>query len=133
METRIERIGRGATVGEAVEILLATSQDEFPIVDGRGRLTGLLSRASIVDALKEADPGTPIAPFAQPDPPTIFASEMLDTVLKRLGDAEAIGVLDAQGAFVGLITRQSIAEVMLIKTVRPEWRFARRAATAASL
>lgn len=132
METRIERIGRGATVGEAVEILLATSQDEFPLVDANGRLTGLLSRAKIVEALNEADASAPIAPFASLYPPTIDANTMLDTVLETLGDAEAIGVVDRQGKFVGLITRQSIAEVMLIKTARPEWRFAHRTATVSS-
>ena len=128
METRIVTIGRGATVGEAVETLLATSQDDFPLLDAGGRLQGLLSRADIVEALKTAEPGAPIAPFVRKEAPTIDAGASLDTALAKLNEAGAIGVIDANGALLGLLTRQSVAEVMLIKAARPEWRFGRGAA-----
>jgi Zn-dependent protease/CBS domain-containing protein len=125
METRIATIGRGATIGEAVDTLLATSQDDFPLLDANGRLHGLLTRADIVEALKTTEPGAPIAPFARKQAPTIDAGASLDSALAKLNEAGAIGVIDANGALLGLLTRQSIAEVMLIKSARPEWRFGR--------
>ncbi len=111
-----------------METLLATSQDDFPLLDASGRLQGLLARADIVEALKNADASAPIAPFARKQAPTIDAGASLDLALAKLNEAGAIGVIDANGALLGLLTRQSVAEVMLIKAARPEWRFGRGAA-----
>jgi len=35
------------------------------------------------------------------------------------------GVTDSEGVLVGLLTRQNLAEMMIIKTMRPDWRFHR--------
>jgi stage IV sporulation protein FB len=32
---------------------------------------------------------------------------------------------DSEGVLVGLLTRQNLAEMMIIKTMRPDWRFHR--------
>jgi CBS domain-containing protein len=44
MITRFERLGPQATIGEAAELLLRTTQHEFPVIDGGGRLRGMLTR-----------------------------------------------------------------------------------------
>ncbi len=126
MEHRIATLDRGSTVGEAVDILLATSQDDFPVVDSAGHPAGLLSRAEIVEALRVSDPGAPIAPFAQKDVPTIGAHETIDAALPILNNGDPVGVVDSEGKLVGLLTRQSLAEIMMIRDARPDWRFRRR-------
>jgi Zn-dependent protease/CBS domain-containing protein len=128
METRIATISRGATVAEAVDLLLATAQDAFPLLDSSGRFVGVLLRDDIAQAIKTTEStGEPIAPFAHKEVPTIAPEATLDKALEKLNENAAIGVVDADGAFRGLLSRQSIAEVMLIKAARPDWRFARRA------
>jgi len=42
----------------------------------------------------------------------------------RIGDM-AFRVTDSEGVLVGLLTRQNLAEMMIIKTMRPDWRFHR--------
>ncbi|HEY8162397.1 MAG: site-2 protease family protein [Methylocystis sp.] len=126
METRIAAIGRGATVSEAIDILLATSQDDFPMVDSAGRPVGLLSRPEIVEALRAAEPGAPIAPFARKEIATIGAHEMVDAALSKLNAGDPVGVVDVEGRLLGLLTRQSLAEIMMIRDARPDWRFRRR-------
>jgi Zn-dependent protease/CBS domain-containing protein len=125
METRITTIDRGATISDAIEILLATPQDCFPLIDDKGALVGMLSRTDIVDALKNAAPDAPIAAFAQKDFPTIGPGETLDKALDKLNDAAVVGVAGEDGVLQGLVTGQSLAEVMLIKAARPDWRFSR--------
>lgn len=125
METRIATIDRAATIGEAVETLLATSQDEFPVLDHGRRLVGLMTRADIIEALKDGDAGAPIAPFVSPDVQTIGPGASMDVALQKLHGVSSLGVVDDEGALVGLITRQSVAEIVLIKNVRPDWRFRR--------
>jgi len=126
METRIGVIERSASVREAVDMLLATSQDEFPVVDASRRLSGFLSRANIIEALRAAEPGAPIAPFVRQEPATIDGRENIDAALPMLTSGEAVGVTDEEGRFLGLLTRQSLAEIMMIKEVRPDWRFSPR-------
>ena len=125
METRVVSISRGATVGEAVDILLATSQECFPVVNASGALVGLLFRDDIVEAVRGGDHNAPVAPFAHREIATISPEQTLDVALKQLGATPAIGVVGPDGRLLGLVTRQSVAEVMLIKAARPDWRFSR--------
>ena len=39
----------------------------------------------------------------------------------------ALYVTDADGRIVGLLTRQALGEVMMIRAARPDWRFDRKA------
>jgi Zn-dependent protease/CBS domain-containing protein len=126
METRIATLDRAASVNDAIETLLATSQDDFPVVDAAGRLDGLLTRAQIVEALRTSDPAAPVAPFARREVETIGAHEAIDAALPILNAGDPVGVVDADGRFLGLLTRQSLAEIMMIRDARPDWRFARR-------
>ena len=41
MITRFETLGPQATIGDAAELLLRTTQHEFPVVDGAGKLRGV--------------------------------------------------------------------------------------------
>jgi hypothetical protein len=37
----------------------------------------------------------------------------------------ALVVTDPEGVLIGLLTRQNLAEMMIIKTMQPNWRFDR--------
>ncbi|MBI3275389.1 MAG: CBS domain-containing protein, partial [Methylocystis sp.] len=123
METRIAAIDWGADIGAAVETLLATAQEEFPVVGANKRFMGLLSRADIIEALQTQDRRAPVAPFVRKEAPTIEAGASLDKSLDKLAFAPAVGVVDGAGALLGLVTRQGVAEVILIASSRPDWSF----------
>jgi stage IV sporulation protein FB len=48
-ETRFEGLPSNATVEDAVERLLSTSQHDFPVVDGSGRLRGVVTRDDLAE------------------------------------------------------------------------------------
>jgi stage IV sporulation protein FB len=58
---------------------------------------------------------------------TVRSASPLEDVLDRLQGprAAALAVTDSEGILVGLLTRQNLAEVMMIKTLRPDWRLRR--------
>jgi CBS domain-containing protein len=85
-----------------------------------------MSRSDIVEAIKTGEAGARVAPFAHGAIATVDPTETLDKAMEKLGEASAVGVVGADGVFKGLITPQSLAEVMLIKAARPDWRFSRR-------
>ena len=117
-----------ATIRDGVEALLRTSQEDFPVVDGWGRPTGLLTRALVLAALKETDEDTPVAGVMQDPGGVARATESLQSALETLQKSKrpAIGVLDADGKLIGLLSNTNIMEMMMIRAARPDFRFARR-------
>lgn len=127
METRFNAIPVGANLAEAIETLLATAQHEFPVVDAFGKPVGLLVREDILSALKVHDREASITTFIRAPVETVRSTTPLLAVLDRLHgpQAVALAVTDSEGALVGLLTRQNLAEMIIIKAMRPNWRFDR--------
>ena len=127
METRFTAIPVEANLAAAIETLLATAQHEFPVVDAFGKPIGLLVREDILSALKSHDREAAITDFMRSPVETIGSATPLEAVVDRLHgpQAVALAVTDSEGVLVGLLTRQNLAEMMIIKTMRPDWRFHR--------
>jgi Zn-dependent protease/CBS domain-containing protein len=125
METRLNAIPVEASLADAVETLLAAAQQEFPVVDAFGKPAGLLLREDILSALKDHDRDAPITAFMRAPVETVSPNAPLAEVLERLRGpgGQAVAVTDAEGTLVGLLTRQNLGELMVIKLTRPDWRF----------
>src|ERR1700674_2887583 len=120
MITKFETLGPQATVGDAVETLLRTTQREFPIVDGAGHLRGVLTRDAMIRALKEHGPAAPAMEAMQLDVPTIPARATLESAVKLLNEsrAPAVGVTDRHGRLVRLLTPENLGEMMMVRAAR---------------
>jgi len=108
-------------IDQAIETLLHTSQGEFPVVDDAGRLVGLLARGDIVRALKTRGPNAAVGEAMTTGIPTIAYRHTLDEAFRILQEtsAPAIGVLDAQGRLVGLVTPGTVGEMMMVRDALP--------------
>jgi CBS domain-containing protein len=120
MITEFQSLGTGATVNDAVEALIRTTQTEFPIVDGSGRLRGVLTRDAMVRALKERGPDTPVLEVMQDDVPTVSARAK--TALRSLVQKgrPVVGVTDEKDRLIGLLTVENLGEMMVVRAARPE-------------
>jgi Zn-dependent protease/CBS domain-containing protein len=127
METRFNAIPVQASLADAVDTLLATAQHEFPVVDAFGKPVGLLMREDIMSALKDHDREAAISTFMRGPVETVRPNAPLSGVLDRLREpqAGALAVTNYEGTLVGLLTRQNLGEMMMIKLMRPDWRFHR--------
>jgi len=133
MITAFESLPTSATVNDAAEALIRTTQTEFPIVDGAGHLRGVLTRDVMIKALKERGPNTPVLEVMQSDIPTVSARAKLDTALRSLMQRgrPVVGVTDADERLIGLLTVENLGEMMMVHSARPEaergpWSKARR-------
>ena len=131
METRFAALPADARLSDAVETLLAAAQHEFPVVDAFGKPIGLLTRQDILAALKDHDREAAVADFMRAPIETARAATPLEAALDRLygQEASALCVVDGDGVLVGLLTRQNVAEMIMIKSMRPDWRFERARAS----
>jgi stage IV sporulation protein FB len=124
MVTRFESLRTDSRVEEAVRCLIATTQHEFPIVDGSGRLRGVLTRDDMIRALRERGPDTPVVEVMRTDIPTVRDRMALEDGLKLMREHKlpAVGVADAAGRLVGLITPENVGEMMMVMAALPPKR-----------
>jgi stage IV sporulation protein FB len=127
MVNRIEALSPASTLDDAVDLMLRTSQKEFPVLDGAGRPRGLLTRDGLILALRNGGPATPVLDVMIRDVPSIRDWQPLEAGLRALNErkAPALVVLDGDGRFVGLLTPENIGEIMMVQSARPDWRFRR--------
>jgi Zn-dependent protease/CBS domain-containing protein len=109
-------------IDAAVQTLLHTNQGEFPVVDGEHRLVGLLGRGEIIRALKELGPDARVSEAMVKEIPTIEIRHRLDEAFRILQEksAPAVGVVDASGRLAGLITSETIGQMLLVKDALPK-------------
>ncbi|WP_052341823.1 site-2 protease family protein [Salinarimonas rosea] len=123
MVSVVETLSPGATLDDAVECLIRTSQKEFPVLDGAGRPRGLVTRDALIPALRHGSPSDPVLDVMARDVPEIAAGAPLAEGMRVLSTsgAPALFVLDPAGRLVGLLTRENLAEVMMVREARPDW------------
>jgi Zn-dependent protease/CBS domain-containing protein len=122
MMTQFATLAPEAHIDEAVETLLRTSQSEFPVVDSTGRLVGLLGRDGMIRALKQLGPDARVAEAMVAQVPTIGYRQTLDEAFRILQakSAPAVGVVDAAGRLVGLVTPETLGEMLLVGEAMPQ-------------
>ena len=121
MMTQFATLTPDEHVDAAVETLLHTRQGEFPVVDGDGRPLGVLTRNDLVRALKARGPQGRVADAMTADIPTISKSRCLDEAFRLLQEKSlpAVGVVDASGRLVGLVTSETIGEMLMLHHALP--------------
>jgi CBS domain-containing protein len=122
MMTQYATLTPEAHVDEAVQTLLRTSQSEFPVVDTEGKPVGLLTRAGIIRAIKERGPDAKVAEAMTSPVPTLGNRRCLDEAFRILQEkqAPAVAVVDATGRLVGLVTSETIGEMMMLHEALPK-------------
>ena len=60
MITNFQTLGPPSTVDDAAQLLLRTTQQEFPVVDGAGTLRGILTHEALIAALRSTGGATPV-------------------------------------------------------------------------
>jgi stage IV sporulation protein FB len=119
MITRFETLPTTASIADAAELLIRSAQTDFPVVDGGGRLRGVLTRSHLVRALRAAGPDAPVLEAMAGDVPVVAARCPLDRALEAMREASGpVGVVDGAGRLVGLLTQENLGEMMLVEAAR---------------
>lgn len=120
--TQIAALSPEDHIDDAVQTLLRTSQSEFPVTDGFGKPVGLLGRSDIIRALKTLGPDARVAEAMSTVVPTVDKRRALEDALQILQEraAPAVAVIEADGRLVGLITAETLGELMMVREAMPE-------------
>ncbi|MEW5962915.1 MAG: site-2 protease family protein [Pseudomonadota bacterium] len=120
MITRFEALSPLDTIDDAADLLLRTTQQELPVVDGGGRLRGVLIRADIVRALREQGGATPVVEVMTRDIVEVRETAPLDGVMAEIAKQRSgiVGVVDGAGRLTGYVSSENLYELMSIREAR---------------
>jgi Zn-dependent protease len=122
MLTDFKTVGANDTLGQAADLLLAGSQQDFPVVSSDGRaLQGLLTRADLMAGLARGGREAPVADCMKAEIPSVDADSALSEAIPRLraGDGPCLQVVD-RGRPAGLLTLENVGEYLMVRAALGE-------------
>ena len=115
MLTDFKTLHRSDRLARAIELTLAGSQKDFPVVDN-GRIEGILTQTDLLKAISAQDKKSEVSSAMQANFVTVDSLDMLDTAFSRLKDCNChtLPVMH-NGKLVGLLTMDNLGEYMRIQ------------------
>jgi Zn-dependent protease/predicted transcriptional regulator len=115
MITKFETLAPQDTLGRAAELLLASHQHDFPVLDAWSRVAGVLPRAVLLEGLARSGHDTAVLDVMQRDPGVVAPDADLEAVLQRLqlDPSKPLLVVD-DGRLCGMITFENLAEFIVV-------------------
>jgi Zn-dependent protease/predicted transcriptional regulator len=115
MISQFEVLDANDSLQHAVDLLMAGSQQDFPVLSGETPV-GLLTRAELLQALRHSGAQTPVREVIAPDHPVVGPGEPLEDALQRMREHRrpAISVV-SDGRLVGMVTLESVSELLLVR------------------
>ena len=115
MITEFRTLEHGQTIRDAGELLLKTSQHDFPVMAGN-TVSGLLTRAALVRAMMTEGPDAYVAGAMSRDFRRASPDAPLSEVLPNLtGPERCVLVLDGDDRLVGMLTSENVSEFILLR------------------
>ena len=129
MITNFQTLSPNSTIDDAAGLLLRTTQQEIPVVDGAGALRGVLTREALIAALQNKGGATPVIEAMETGAPTVPENACLDNIFQMLQGSRRslVGVVDPRGRLVGYITAENLSELIMIQSSRAARQGAPRA------
>ncbi len=118
-----------ATLRDAVDALLATSQHDFPVVDSAGGVVGVLTRQDLMRALQLKGGEAPVSETMRRGVPMVDSNVRFEEAFRIMQECgcPALPVINREGRLVGLFTPENVGELMMVhaaleKGGKPSWR-----------
>jgi Zn-dependent protease/predicted transcriptional regulator len=122
MITDFQLLHPGDKLARAVELIIAGSQQEFPVVEN-GTVVGILPRKETLIALGRSGSDTPVTEVMRRDICPVDSSDMLETAFASMssGECHTLPVLHG-GRLVGLLTMENVGEFIAIQAAMKRGR-----------
>lgn len=121
MMTDFRTLQPGDALQRAIELVLATSQQDFPVVDN-ARVVGILPSRDLMVALQQRGPDAIVGDVMRRDFLSVDVNDMLDAALTRVQAAECCLTAPVlkRDELVGLLTAENVREFLLIASALGE-------------
>ena len=115
MVNEFKTLGTDDSLQHAANLTLASTQKDFPVVSD-GILEGVLRQTDLFKALSRQDAQESVASIIRRDYATVESSEMLDTVVAKLGECQCdLLPVIREGKVVGVVTTDNLGAFMRLR------------------
>lgn len=123
MMTDYRSLKPGDPLQRAIELVLATPQQDFPVLENN-RVVGILPSRDLMVALQQRGPDALVRDVMRQDFLSVDQNDMLDAALARIQAAECCKTAPVihRDAMVGLLTAENVREFLLIASALGERR-----------
>jgi Zn-dependent protease/predicted transcriptional regulator len=120
MITNFEILSPSDEISKAVKLMLDGSQQDFPVVE-QGHVKGMLVRGDVLASLAKGEVFANVRNVMREHFSIAAPDEALQSLFMRLYETEATTLPVVEGdRLVGLITRENMAEYMMVRTALTE-------------
>jgi Zn-dependent protease len=116
MMTEFRTLSHGSTIRDAANLLLSTSQQDFPIVHG-DQVIGLLPRNALLRGMAHDGANSYVAGFMQREFPSVPPDQDLAEVLPLMAHAGACLLVMQDGRLLGLLSSDNLSQFLLLRSV----------------
>ena len=114
MVTDFRTLAHGNTIRDAANLLLATTQQDFPVMHG-GQVIGLLGRNALLRAMATGGPDSYVATAMNRTFLRIPPDQDLSEALRSLTPAGACALVMDGDELLGLLTAENLSEFLLLR------------------
>jgi len=116
MITEYHTLNHGSTIRDAANLLLSTSQQDFPVMLG-DQVIGLLGRNALLRGMALEGPDSYIAGFMDRDFPRVGPDKDLSEVLPLMPQSGACALVMQEDKLLGLLTSENLSKFLLLRSV----------------
>jgi Zn-dependent protease len=116
MMTEYHTLAHGATMRDAANLLLSTSQQDFPVVLG-DQVLGLLGRNALLRGMAQEGPDSYIAGYMEREFPSVPPDKDLADVLPLMAHAGACLLVMQDTRLLGLLSSENLSQFLLLRSV----------------
>lgn len=116
MMTEYRTLSHGDTLREAANLLLSTSQQDFPVVLG-GQVLGLLGRNALLRGMAQEGSNSYVAGYMEREFPSVPPDKDLADVLPLMAHSGACVLVMEDGRLLGLLSSENLSQFLLLRSV----------------
>jgi Zn-dependent protease len=114
MMTEYHTLPHGSTIRDAANLLLATSQQDFPVVHGQS-VIGLLGRNALLRALAAEGPDAYVSTAMDREYPILSPDMDLAEALPQMAQAGSCALVMEGDRLLGLLTTENLSEFLMLR------------------
>ena len=114
MVTDFHTLPHGSTIRDAAELLLSTSQQDFPVVLGE-QVIGLLGRNALLRGMAAEGPESYVSGIMDRNFTAVAPDMDLAEAMPILAEAGTCALVMDGDRLVGLLTRENLSEFVLLR------------------
>ena len=115
MMTGYHTLSHGSTIRDAANLLLSTSQQDFPVVHG-DQVIGLLGRNALLRGMAVEGPDSYVAGCMDRGYVTISPDQDLAEVLPLMASTGSCALVMEDGKLLGLLTSENLSQILLLRS-----------------